>query len=116
MLHPALPLALLTGLMLAATPNPECRIEATIAAGPNLWGQYQIRLAYPLGCRSGSVLWVRLLTQQGGTIPPIGHFNVSAGYPREVHYWVRPGVKAQQQIGLSWHDLPIRNLPRGWFR
>ncbi|GAA5513665.1 hypothetical protein Dcar01_02409 [Deinococcus carri] len=111
-----LALASLTGLLLVTPTPPACQIQAGVFGGPNNLGQYQMRLTFPPTCAATSgLLYARLIAKNGGVIPPIGQFRLSAGYPREVRYWVWPGAHAEQKLAGLWRDLPIRNLPRGWF-
>lgn len=111
-------LVILTAVLLASFAMPAaCQIQAGVFGGPNSLGQYQVRLTYPPSCRgTGSVLMARLISDSGGVIPPIGHFRLSAGYPRELRYWVWPGAHVQQKLSGLWRTVPVRNLPRGWFR
>lgn len=105
-------MAVLIGLLSISPPT--CQIKAAIYGGPNELGQYQVRLTYPPDCRA-TLLKARLITKNGGIIPPIGEFRVAAGYPRQIHYWVWPGAHAQQKMSFQWREVPISNLPKGWY-
>lgn len=102
-------------LVLLALLSPGCRATVQVAPHPTSLGQHKLTIRYPPGC-TRPLLYVRIQTAGGGIIyPPIGYFRLSAGYPREIDYYVWPGAAVQQRDDQGhWHNLPISNKPRGW--
>lgn len=95
--------------------GPSCLATVQVGAQPTSLGQHKITIRYPPKC-TRPLLYVRIKTAQGGIIyPPIGYFRISAGYPREISYYIWPGAHVQQKDDKgAWIDLPMMNTPKGW--
>ncbi|MFC4639808.1 hypothetical protein [Deinococcus hohokamensis] len=108
--------------LLAAVPPvpafspPACQIEAHWTGRRSLWGQYLIEIRLPPSCPPNAGRLARIVTRNGGILPPIGYFRLGAGYPRVIRYWVLSPAFVKDRAGPNdWRPVPIERAPWALF-
>lgn len=85
----------LTGVALTSGSTPDrCAAKAEVLAGPNSLGQYLLYIHTDPRCNGVGRL-TRIVTKEGGSLPPWGYFKLGNGAPLFVKYWVFAGAKVQ---------------------
>ncbi|GAA5437729.1 hypothetical protein M8445_17095 (plasmid) [Deinococcus aquaticus] len=94
---------------------PSCAVGARLTGLRSNLGQYQVRIELPATCPPNEQRLARIITRNGGRIPPIGYFRLGAGYPRRIDWWVFPGAQIQDRPAPNvWVDAPLRGVPAWW--
>ncbi|WP_034354759.1 hypothetical protein [Deinococcus phoenicis] len=96
---------------------PTCQVEARWTGHRSSFGQYLIEIRLPPDCPRDAGRLARIVTRQGGILPPIGYFRLGAGYPRALRYWVlSPAYVKDRFAPNDWRAVPIQRAPWTFFR
>ena len=91
----------------AAQTLPSCRVEAAVVSPQNSLGQYRVEIRVQQYCKSRQL--VRIITAQGGKLPPLGYFPLGGGFPLYKNQWVFKGARVEVRLAPNvWVELPIR--------
>lgn len=91
-----------------ALPPSACKTRAAVLRGPNALDQYLIRIEAPARCAEVGRL-SRIITPQGGKLPPLGYFKLGDGAPLKHERWVFPGVRVEDREAPNvWKSVPIK--------
>ena len=109
----SLPVLALTIEQIPATPAADrCRVEARLLGPISNLGQYLLEIRVPDHCPRDERRFARIITKNGGRIPPLGYFPLSQGFPRKVTYWVFPGAIVQDCTAPNvWRAVPLKGAP-----
>lgn len=93
---------------------PSCAVTARLTGPRSTLGQYQVRIELPARCPPNEQRLARIVTKNGGRVPPIGFFRLGAGYPRRIDWWIFPGARVQDRPEPNvWVDV-LTGVPTWW--
>lgn len=110
-------LAVLSGgavLAQSAPPVPpyspaSCQVQARYTAYRSAFGQRLLEISLPAICPLNAGRLARIITTNGGKLPPVGYFRLGAGFPRKWTYWVLGKVTVQDRYAPNdWRDIPLK--------
>lgn len=95
-----------------AAPNSDpCAVRALISRGANSLDMYRVTIILPEVCPPGTVRLTRLITPNGGIVPPLGFFRLGAGSPRIMSRWIFTRTRVQEKTVMNgWEDVEIKGV------
>lgn len=93
---------------------PSCAATARLTGPRSSLGQYQVRIELPPTCPPNELRLTRIITRNGGRIPPIGYFRMGAGFPRRIDWWIFPGAQVQDRPAPNQWVNVLTGVPTWW--
>lgn len=87
---------------------PSCAIKARLTGNRSFLGQQLLEISLPPACPADAGRLARIITTNGGRIPPVGYLRLGGGFPRRWTYWVLGKVQVQDRAAPNvWVTVPL---------